>query len=102
MEYKEPKIAYSKAKDNSFKTQIARLPNGGMCIIEKNWETGKRAKYKWRAVMCEPNVFEITNCEDVKETYVLGYNQVKGWEGEPEYGKTRKEAVLSCLIKYWE
>ncbi len=100
MEYAEPKIAYGKARGESLKTRVARLSNGGMCIVEKNWESNSK-KYAWRAVMCEPNVFEMDNCEGVKETYVLGCQQVKGWRGEPAYSKTRKGAVLDCLIEYW-
>ena len=58
MEYSEPKIAYSKER---YGQRVARLSNGGMCIVEKTYKP-RRKSWKWEAVKCEPHVFDL---EDV-------------------------------------
>ncbi len=96
--YTEPKIVYSEEK---YGQRLARLSNGGMCIVERTYKPEKKS-WKWEAVKCEPNVFEMEDLDtgEVK-SYAISYKQVEGWEGQKTYGKTRKEAVLDCLYQYW-
>lgn len=94
----EPKIVFGAEKHGQ---RVARLSNGGMCIVERTYNP-RRKRWKWEAVQCEPNVFELENVDTGKVTpYVLSYKQLEGWKGAKEYGGTRKEAVLNCLIEYW-
>ncbi len=94
----EPTIVYGEEKCGR---RVARLSNGGMCIVERTYKPEKKS-WKWEAVQCKPNVCEIENCNTGEtERYVLGYEQLKGWKGDSQYGSTRKEAVLSCLIDFW-
>ncbi len=98
MEYKEPQIVFGKER---YGRRVARLSNGGMCIDEKAYKP-RRKSWKWEAVKCEPHVFDLEDVDTGKvESFVLGYKQKKGMDGHKEYGKTRKEAVLYCLIEYW-
>ena len=95
---KEPKIVFGPDHQG---LRVARLANGGMCFVEKTYRPLKKS-WKWVAVRCEPHVFKLEDADTGEtKTYILGHNQLKGWEGEKQYGSTRKDAVLNCLIEFW-
>ena len=96
----EPKVIYG---EEQYGLRVARLSNGAMCIVRKTYSNErKRKSWKWVAVKCEPKVFEMENFDTGEmERYVLGYTEVKGVFAEKAYGKTRKDAVLDCLIMSW-